>query len=93
MMDIFFIFLGLMFILLALATYMIPTIVAVIREAPDIGLIVVVNILAGWLMLGWFVALALALRNAPIKELLYRNRPTVQMYLDPPILDYPPTYP
>ncbi|HEX2575295.1 MAG TPA: superinfection immunity protein, partial [Aquihabitans sp.] len=45
--------------------YFIPTIVAVARGLPGIGGIVAINVLLGWSLIGWAVALAMALRSKP----------------------------
>lgn len=44
-----------------LVLYMLPTILAAIRRKPDIGMIAFMNALSGWTVLGWFVALVMAL--------------------------------
>lgn len=49
---------------IGLVTYLIPTIVAFVRHVPNIGSVAVVNVLLGWTLIGWIVALALALRSA-----------------------------
>lgn len=45
------------------AVYMVPTIVAVIRKVPNMGSVVVINLLLGWTLVGWVVALAMAVRS------------------------------
>jgi hypothetical protein len=47
----------------SLAMYLLPVLVGVARRVPDIGSIAVINILLGWTLAGWAVALALALRS------------------------------
>jgi hypothetical protein len=48
-------------ILLLLAIpYFVPSIVAVIREMPNKGSTIVVNVFLGWTFIGWVVALAMA---------------------------------
>ena len=49
-----------------IAAYLIPTIIAVMRKVPNVGSVAVINILLGWLMIGWVVALAMAVRTAPV---------------------------
>lgn len=52
------------FIVLAivgLVAYFVPTIIAVIRNHPNIIAIMVVNLLLGWICIGWIVALVWAL--------------------------------
>jgi hypothetical protein len=43
--------------------YLLPMLLAWARHMPDIGSIAVINILLGWTLAGWVVALALALRS------------------------------
>lgn len=43
--------------------YLLPTIIGAARHAPDVGAVAVVNVLLGWTVLGWIVALALACRT------------------------------
>lgn len=54
---------GLLIVLIAL--YFIPTIVAVIRKVPSTGSVVVINLFLGWSLIGWVVALAMAVRTVP----------------------------
>ena len=57
--------LGLLVFLVAMAFgvlfYLVPTSVAILRGHPKIGPILLVNLLLGWTLLGWAVALAWAL--------------------------------
>lgn len=53
-----------MVIAVVIAAYLLPTLVAWLRHAPDIAAVIVVNIALGWTVLGWWAALALALRRA-----------------------------
>src|SRR6266568_1025883 len=46
------------------AMYVLPVIIGCIRRVPDIGSVAVINILLGWTLVGWVVALALSLRSA-----------------------------
>jgi Superinfection immunity protein len=45
---------------LIVALWLLPTIIAVRRKAPNIGVIVVINVLLGWTLIGWVGALAFA---------------------------------
>jgi hypothetical protein len=54
---------GLAAILAAIALYMLPTIVAQQREAPNLGSAAVVNVFLAWMVAGWVVALAMASRT------------------------------
>jgi hypothetical protein len=44
--------------------YLLPTVVGCVRRVPGIGAIAVIDILLGWTLVGWVVALAMALRSA-----------------------------
>ena len=45
------------------AVYWLPVIIASRRRVPDLGSVIVINLLAGWTVIGWVVALALAVRD------------------------------
>lgn len=45
--------------------YLAPSYVAHDRKAPSLGTVVVVNVLLGWTVVGWIVALAMAYRDKP----------------------------
>lgn len=40
--------------------YLIPTIIAAVRRKPDLGMIFFMNMFAGWTVLGWVLALGMA---------------------------------
>ena len=44
--------------------YLLPTSIALVRRVPT-GLCFVVNLLLGWTVIGWIVALILAFRTPP----------------------------
>jgi Superinfection immunity protein len=46
------------------ALYLLPVLIGLARQVPDIGTLATVNILLGWTLLGWAAALAMALRPA-----------------------------
>ena len=52
-------------IIVGLVVYLLPSIVALSRRprVPRFGLVVVINVLLGWTLVGWAVALAMALRS------------------------------
>ena len=50
---------------IVLALYFLPSIVAASRDVPNIGSVIVVNFFLGWTVIGWVVALAMALRSVP----------------------------
>ena len=68
------------------AMYVLPVIIGCIRRVPDLGSVIVINILLGWTLVGWVVALALALRSASPPQ------PTVQVVQHAP-LPPPPASP
>src|SRR6266568_471429 len=45
------------------ALYVLPLIIGCLRRVPDAGAVAVINILLGWTLVGWAVALAMALRS------------------------------
>lgn len=49
----------------AVALYMLPTIIGAVRSVVNIGSVFVVNLFLGWTVIGWIVALAMALRTNP----------------------------
>lgn len=56
---------GVALLILIVAVYFLPTIVAVARKVSSVGSIVVVNLFLGWTLIGWVVALAMAARSVP----------------------------
>jgi T4 superinfection immunity protein len=58
---------------LSAALYLLPLIVGIARQVPDIGAVAAVNVLLGWTFVGWVFALALALRSVSVAG------PTVQI--------------
>lgn len=50
------------FIVLA-ALYFIPTIVAMSRKVTNSGSVFVINLLLGWTVIGWIIALAMAVKT------------------------------
>jgi len=70
-------------IAVSMAFYLLPVIIAGIRRVPGIGAVAVINVLLGWTLVGWVVALALALRSSryvsPVLQVvqnLAHNRPS-----------------
>jgi hypothetical protein len=49
---------------IGLALYLLPALVGWARRAPDLAALAVINVLLGWTLVGWVVALAMALRTA-----------------------------
>ncbi len=48
-----------------LGLYFLPTIVGAARKVVNIGSVFAINLLLGWSLIGWVVALAMALRTNP----------------------------
>jgi hypothetical protein len=48
------------------AMYLLPVLIGWLRRVPDIGAVAVINVLLGWTLIGWAVALAMALRPARV---------------------------
>ncbi|MFT8475702.1 MAG: superinfection immunity protein, partial [Acetobacter orientalis] len=46
-----------------LAVYVFPAVLAYVRNAPKKGLVVALNLLLGWTLIGWGAALVLALAS------------------------------
>jgi hypothetical protein len=43
--------------------YLLPVLIGAARRVPDLGAVAVINILLGWTLAGWAVALAMSLRS------------------------------
>lgn len=56
---------GVFGVLLIAGLYLLPTVVAAVRKVPNGGSVFVINLLLGWTLIGWVVALAMAARSAP----------------------------
>jgi hypothetical protein len=55
---------GVLILLIVLVlAYFLPSFLAYQRKAPDQNTVAVINLLLGWTVIGWIVALALALRD------------------------------
>jgi len=52
---------GLLFSIVGLVFYFLPTIVAAVRASSRFGWVLLVNFLLGWSLVGWVVALVMAL--------------------------------
>jgi hypothetical protein len=52
-------------VLFLIALYLLPTIIGAQRKVVNIGSVAAINILLGWTLIGWVVALAMALRTNP----------------------------
>lgn len=49
----------------ACALYLLPSLLAFDRKVPNKWSVVVLNVLLGWTLVGWAVALAMAVRDRP----------------------------
>ena len=67
-------------ILAAIGAYFTPLVVALARKVPNRGSVVVVNVLAGWTVIGWIVALAMACRSVPAGQPTVPPLPRQQQY-------------
>jgi T4 superinfection immunity protein len=66
------------------ALYALPLLIGWARRVPHLGSVAAVNLLLGWTLAGWAVALAMALRSAQPAA------PFVQVVQNPPPLGPPP---
>jgi hypothetical protein len=57
--------LGLLLWAAIIVSYWIPTIVALVRHVPNKGSVIVINAFLGWTIVGWVIALAMAVRTRP----------------------------
>lgn len=69
---------GILGVLFILGIYLIPTFVAATRKVPNAGSVFVINLLLGWTLIGWVVALAMAARSTP-------PPPVHQTFTSPPV--------
>ena len=56
---------GLGLLLALTALYFLPTMLALDRRVPNKWSVVVINVVLGWTIVGWAVALAMAVRDKP----------------------------
>jgi Superinfection immunity protein len=69
--------------------YLLPTLIGSSRHVADLGSVAVINIALGWTLVGWVIALAMALRTPP------EPAPTVQIFQGvlPPSIGLPASRP
>lgn len=53
------------FSIIAIAGYWVPTVVVLLRRAPNRWQVIVVNVFLGWTVIGWIVALVMAVKPKP----------------------------
>jgi len=56
---------GVILILLGIGAYFLPTILGARRKVVNVGSVFAINLLLGWTLIGWAIALAMALRTNP----------------------------
>jgi hypothetical protein len=61
------------FLLFAIAFYFVPAIVAAARHTHNATSILLLNIFFGWTLIGWFIALLMAICSAPSYVYYYRR--------------------
>lgn len=61
------------FLLLAIALYFAPAIVAAARNTHNATAILLLNVFLGWTVVGWFVAMLMAICSAPCWAYYYRR--------------------
>ena len=60
--------------LIIMIAYLLPVLIGWSRHVADLGSLAVINIALGWTLVGWVIALAMALRTRP------RQAPAVQIF-------------
>jgi len=55
-------------IIFPLAIYLIPTIIAIVRRQSNMVAVILIDILAGWTLVGWVIALVLSLTTPKVKS-------------------------
>ena len=76
------------------AAYLLPALIGWARHVPGTGSVAAINILLGWTLAGWAVALAMALRSAggPVVQIINQPFPPPAPYLPPPVPHQLPPY-
>ena len=54
--------------ILAAAAYLAPTLIGWRRRVPHLGSVAVINLMLGWTLIGWAIALAMAARSVPPRD-------------------------
>ena len=75
--------------LIIMIAYLLPVLIGWSRHVTDLGAVAVINIALGWTLVGWVIALAMALRTPP------EQAPAVQIFQGvlPPSTGPPPSHP
>jgi hypothetical protein len=66
---------GIYALVIVLGVYFLPLVIAVNRKVPNVGSVAVINVFLGWTLVGWVIALAMALRSVPKKPELVPETP------------------
>jgi len=74
---------SLVVLVVVIAFYFLPSIVAYGRGKVNPGGVLVINLLLGWTVIGWIVALALAASGMTKKQQTTLQRPPAQVQLSP----------
>lgn len=61
--DLIFAPIALLFSIVMFIFYFVPSAIAIFRKSPNMVLALIVNIFFGWTILGWAIALVLAMRS------------------------------
>jgi len=56
------------FLTILFVMYWLPTIIAIVRRTPSALGVAAINFFLGWTVIGWFIALIVALASAPATE-------------------------
>jgi hypothetical protein len=81
----------LVFALVGVAMYFLPTVIAAARKARHLGAVIVINLFLGWTFVGWVVALALAVASTSrTPPPLYPYAPAPGPWMYPPPASPPP---
>ena len=56
------------FLLCLFAMYWLPTIIAIVRRTPSALGVAAINFFLGWTIIGWIVALVMALAASPVAQ-------------------------
>jgi hypothetical protein len=61
------------FLIFVLGLYFLPAIIAAVRHTHNATAILLINLFTGWTVVGWFVAILMALCSAPYYAYYYRR--------------------
>jgi hypothetical protein len=61
------------FLIFVLGLYFLPAIVAAVRHTHNATAILLINLFTGWTVVGWFLAMAMAISSAPNYAYFYRR--------------------